>query len=148
MIGEIARPLDADGGERAQPHQHLAVAGDDRDAPLRLRQRQPEPDHGGAAHGAPEIEIAVVVAGGGEIPGGRAEAGHDQQIVAPVGEQRGHGGAAIELSFGPHLLADQLLRQQHGDDALVAEGMLHGALGRAFDLVGVRARDRLPLRTA
>ena len=28
----------------------------------RLRQRQAEPDHGGAAHGAPQIEVAVVVA--------------------------------------------------------------------------------------
>ena len=116
----------------------------------RLRQRQAEPDHGGAAHGAPQVEIAVVVAGGGEILGGRAEAGHDQQIVAALGEQRGHGGAALELraSFGPHLLADQLLRQQHGDDALVAERLLHGALGRAGDLVRRCARDRPPPRTA
>src|ERR1019366_2210122 len=62
---EMARPLNADGGERAHPHQHFAVAGDDRDVPLRLRQRQAETDHGGAAPGAP----------GREGAGGRAERG-------------------------------------------------------------------------
>ena len=81
------------------PHQHLAVAGDDRDALLRLRQREAEPDHRRAAHGAPQIEIARIVAGGGEIPGGRAEPRHDQQIVAAAFDQRGHGGAAVELSL-------------------------------------------------
>src|SRR5665811_1522254 len=40
-------------------------------------------------------------------------------------------------SFCPNSFADQLLRQQHGGDALVAEHVLHGALGRAFDLVCV-----------
>ena len=41
--GEIARPLDADGGERAQPHQHLAVAGDDRDALCGCASARPSP---------------------------------------------------------------------------------------------------------
>ena len=62
----------------------------------RLRQRETKPDHGGAAHGAPQIEIARIVAERGQIPGGRAEAGHDQEIVGAVGEQRGHGGAALQ----------------------------------------------------
>ena len=97
---EIGRPLDADGRERAKPHQHFAVARDHRDAPSGLRQREAQTDHGGAAHRAPQIEIAVIVAGGGRIPGGRAEAGNDQQVIAAVGEQRGHGGAAFE----PHLV--------------------------------------------
>jgi len=30
---EVARPLHADGGKRAYPHQHLAIAGGDDDAP-------------------------------------------------------------------------------------------------------------------
>lgn len=40
-VGELLR---ADCGERAQPHQLLTVAGDDDDAALGLRQRQPEAD--------------------------------------------------------------------------------------------------------
>ena len=62
----------------------------------RLRQRETKPDHGGAAHGAPQIEIAVVVAGSGEIVSRRAETGHDQQIVGAAFEQRRHGGAAFQ----------------------------------------------------
>src|SRR6185437_2674806 len=45
------------------------------------------------------------------------------------------GAPASFRSFGPDLLADQLLRQNHRADALVAEHVLHGTLGRALDLV-------------
>ena len=38
--GEIRRLLHADGGEQAQAHQHLAVAGDHQHAALRLRERE------------------------------------------------------------------------------------------------------------
>ena len=74
--------FDADGGEAAHAHQHIAVAGDDGDAAVGPRQRQPEPDHRGAAHGAPEIEVERMVAGRGDIPGRRAEPADDQQIAA------------------------------------------------------------------
>ena len=43
-------------------------------AEVGLRQRQAEPDHRRAAHGAPEIEIAVVVAGGEGIAGAASRA--------------------------------------------------------------------------
>ena len=97
--GEVAGLLHADGGEAAEPHQHLAVAGDDGDARVRLRQRKTEPDHRRAAHRAPEIEVAVVVAGGEGVPGAGAEPRHDEQILRPVGEQGGHRGAAFEHHF-------------------------------------------------
>src|SRR6185312_5297474 len=90
--------------ERTQPHQHFTVAGDHRDATLRLRQREPEADHGGATHRAPEIEVAVVVAGGSGVPRGRAKPGDKQQIVTAAGEQRSHGGAAFEAHLVHTLL--------------------------------------------
>ena len=40
---EIGRPLDADGGERAHAHQHLAVAGDDRDHLFGCASARPSP---------------------------------------------------------------------------------------------------------
>ncbi len=92
---EIGRTLHRDRGERAHPHQHLAVAGDDEDAPLRPRQREAKPDHRRTPHRAPEIEIARIVAGGRHVPGGRAEPAHDQEIAA-LGEEGFDGGAPVE----------------------------------------------------
>ncbi len=77
------------------PHQHLAVAGDDHDRQLRLRQRQAEADHDRAAHRAPQREIAGVIAGRGEIVGGGAEAADDERVLA-VGQQRFDHRAAVE----------------------------------------------------
>src|SRR4051812_9211473 len=67
--GQILRLLHANGGEAAKSHQHFAIASDDGDACLRLRQRQAKPDHRGATHRAPEVEVAVVVACSEGIPG-------------------------------------------------------------------------------
>jgi len=53
---QIARRLDADRSERAQAHQHLAIAGNHEHATRRLRERQPQPDHGRRAHRAPQRE--------------------------------------------------------------------------------------------
>ena len=94
--GEVRRLLDADGGERAHPHQHLAVAGDDENAFVRLRQSETKANHRRAAHGAPQIEVAIIVASGGEIPAGRAEARNDEQIVLAVREQGRHGGTTFQ----------------------------------------------------
>ena len=63
--------------------------------PLRLRQRQAEPDHRRAAHRAPQIEIAGMLAGIEHVVGRRAEAGDHEQVPA-VGQQRLHGFAAVE----------------------------------------------------
>ena len=95
--------LQADGGEAAHPHQHLAVAGDDDHRQLRLRQRDAEPDHDRAAHGAPQIEIAVVIAGRGDIVGRGAEAADDDGILA-VRQQAGDDGAAVEKIGFAHLV--------------------------------------------
>jgi len=53
-----------------QAHQHFAVAGDDKDAALRLGDRQPEPDHCGGTHRPPEVEVPVVVTDRSGIPSG------------------------------------------------------------------------------
>jgi hypothetical protein len=57
MHGQVRRPLHTDGRERAHAHQRFAVAGDHRDLQLGLGERKAEPDHRGAAHRAPEIEV-------------------------------------------------------------------------------------------
>ena len=85
----------------AEAHQLLAVAGQSEDALARLGLRQSKRDQRGAAHGAPEIEIAVVVADGMKVVGGRAEAGDDQRVLAVLQECR-DGGAAIELGGNGH----------------------------------------------
>ena len=65
------------------------------------RLRQAKPDQRGTAHGAPEIEVAVAVAYGMQIVGGRAETGDDQRVLAIL-QERGDGGAAVELSLHWH----------------------------------------------
>ena len=56
-IARLAGRLGGDGGQRAEAHQHLAIAGEHQDAAVGLRQSEAEADHGGAAHRAPEVEI-------------------------------------------------------------------------------------------
>src|SRR4051812_36709211 len=51
---EILRLLDADGGERAERHQHIAVAGDDSNPTIGPRLRKAETDHRRAAEPAPD----------------------------------------------------------------------------------------------
>ena len=94
-IAEVLRLLDADRGEAAEPHEKIAVAGDHGDAAVGPRQREPKPDHRGAAHRAPEIKIERMVAGGRGIVGRRAEPGDDQQIAA-IGEKHTHEFAAVK----------------------------------------------------
>jgi hypothetical protein len=74
--------LQADGRETAHPHQHLAIARDHHDRQLGLRQRDAQPDHDRAAHGAPQIEIAVMIAGGRDIVGRGAEPADHDGILA------------------------------------------------------------------
>src|SRR5262249_37010544 len=96
---EVRWFLHGDGRERTEPHQRLAVAGDYGDTQIRPRERDPEPDHGGAAHRAPEIEVAVVVADRRDVVGGRAEPRDDDEIVRALGEQGRNGVAALEHHF-------------------------------------------------
>ena len=98
--GEIFRLLDADGGEAAHAHQHVAIAGQHGDAAIGLRQSEPEADHRGAAHRAPQIEVERMIAGRGDVIGRRAQPADDEQIaavdqqlpyeVAPVEHHRVH----------------------------------------------------------
>src|SRR4051812_47646884 len=92
---EIARVLRRDRRQRAEAHEEFAVAGDDEHRPSRLRKRKPEPDHRGAAHRAPKVEVERMIASGGDVVGRRAEPGDDQQ-VAPALQQPRDGGAAVE----------------------------------------------------
>jgi hypothetical protein len=79
---QVRRLLHADGGERAQAHQHLAVAGDDQHAPLRLGKRETQPHHGGLPHRAPHREAERRVSRGGDVPRGRAETRDHEQLAA------------------------------------------------------------------
>src|SRR5262245_4668953 len=80
--GEICRLLDANGGEAAQAHQHLAVTGDHSDATFGLRKRKTEADHGSTAHRTPKIEVECMVPRGGDIVGGSAQTRHDEKTAA------------------------------------------------------------------
>ena len=107
-------------------HQHVAVPGQHQDAPARLRQRQAQADHRGAAHGAPEVEIQRPVARRGSIIGGGAEAGDHQQVARVVavtsrprrgGRGSGRCARVRKPSVHENLGADQALREQHRDRA-------------------------------
>ena len=70
---------------------------------VRLRQRDAEPDHDRAAHGAPQIEIAVVVAGGGDVVGRGAEAADHDGVLA-LRQQAADDAAAFEKICFAHLV--------------------------------------------
>ena len=89
--GEIPGGIGADRGERAEPHEHLAVSGDHDHAAPGLRARQAEPRHGGAPHRGPQIEVQRRVAGRGHVVGRAAEPGDDEGIAAIAEEPRGDG---------------------------------------------------------
>src|SRR6202023_3465252 len=74
--------LDADGGETAHAHQQIAIARQYGDTALGLRQRQPKPDHGGAAHRAPKVEVKRMIAGRGGVVGRGAQSADDEEIAA------------------------------------------------------------------
>src|SRR5262249_7699537 len=80
--GEIPGCLIANYGQRAQPHHHLAVAGDGDHAPARLGQGEAERGWNSKAHATPGVEIFGAITGGEAIPGGAAEPGGDQSIAA------------------------------------------------------------------
>src|SRR5215212_5557341 len=92
---EIARVLRRDRRQRPKAHEELAVPGDDEHRPSRLREGEPEPDHRGAAHRAPKVEVERMIAGGGDVVGRRAEPGDDQEVAPALQEPR-DGGAPVE----------------------------------------------------
>ena len=72
----------------------------DGDAAVGTREREAQADHGGAAHGRPEIEVSRAVAGGADVVARRAKPRDDQMVAAirqdpldelpPVQHQRVH----------------------------------------------------------
>src|SRR5215831_12920730 len=96
---EVRRARSTDRGKRPQPHQHLAVAGHDNDAPPALGVRESEPDHRGAAHRAPEIKGERRIARGECIVGRRAEPGDDERVAAAAKQLRHHGAAFEQAHF-------------------------------------------------
>src|ERR1700730_18158276 len=107
---QVRRALHADCRERAEPHQHPAIPGDDENAAVGLRNGQPQADHRRRAHCAPEIEIAIVVGDRRGIPGLRAEAGDEQQIAAIV-EQDADRRAAVETLIKSGLVRDHFIHR-------------------------------------
>src|ERR1700733_4229126 len=101
--GEIFGFLQANGRQTSHPHQHFAVACDDDHRQVRLRQRYPQPDHDRAAHGAPQIKVAVVIAGGGDIVGRGAQAADHDRILA-LRQQAGNDAATLEKVGFAHLV--------------------------------------------
>src|SRR5580693_919005 len=111
---EIVRLFDADGGKAAKAHEHVAIAGQHGDAPIRSRQSKAKADHGGAAHGAPEIKVQRMIAGRGDVVSCRTEPGNDQEIAA-IDQELPHKIAPINhlatfASPRPYFGADQPLR--------------------------------------
>src|SRR5712691_3674295 len=94
--GEIGRALYADGGEAPQPHQHLAVSGDDQNAALGLRERKSQSYHARRSHHAPQGKSERMIARSGAVPRWGSEARDDKERAAPL-EQRTNDLAAIEL---------------------------------------------------
>ena len=96
---EIGRRCDCDCRQAPQAHQLFAVAGHDQHFAIGHRLRQPQADQRRRTHGAPEIVIAVVVAGCMDVVARRTEPGHDEQAVA-IAQQARDDVATIEGSNG------------------------------------------------
>ena len=99
---KIVGLLRGHGGQRADGHHQVGVAGDDKHALGRLCECQAQAHRHGAAHGTPQRHVERPVAGGGDIPVRRAEARDDKQVVVRTGEDLLHQRAALERS-GAHL---------------------------------------------
>ena len=112
-------------------------------------QSEAEPDHGGAAHGAPQVEIERAIAGGAGVVAGRAQAGDHQQLarvpqqfaatarrssvpsfLMPIPSLR-------PLQFHEHLRADQTLREQHRHRHRAIEGEGGGGGDHVGDIIGM-----------
>jgi len=105
---EVARLLHADGRERAETHQQLAVPRDDEHAPARLGEREAQPHHRAAAHPAPRIEGQGMVVHGSAVPRGRAQSRHDQRVAALLQYLR-NDFSAIQCRFLlSHIVSDSL----------------------------------------
>jgi hypothetical protein len=86
---QVAGLFHADGGEAAQSHQNIAVTSDDGHAPIGTREGEPQADHRGATHPAPDIEIEGMIAASHDVKGRRAKSGDDQEFPAVDEKARG-----------------------------------------------------------
>ena len=117
---EIAGGLARDREQAADAHQLLAIAGDDEHRALRLRQREAKAHMAGAAHGAPQIEVARVVAGVEHVVGGEPRPLTTRGRA--VGKQRLDRGAAVEFKCGPSLVSVHFLRPSMRCESSTATG--------------------------
>src|SRR5438477_6463619 len=99
---QVLWTLHRNGRKRAQSHQHLAVARGDQHASRWLRLRQSQADYRGAAHGAPQVEIEGMIAGGGKIVCGRSQS-RDHQQVSAICDQSAHHRPTLENGCSRHL---------------------------------------------
>ena len=141
--GEIVGLLGRHGGERAQAHHQVGVAGDHQHALAGLRQGEAQPHADRRAHGAPQRHVERPVARLGDVPVRRAEACDDQQVVVGAVEDLLHQRPALQSGSAhfvllPEILdADQLLAQQHGDRLAAMEGRARRGVDRGLHLVGL-----------
>jgi len=129
---------DANRGEAPQAHQHVAVTRKRHHAPVGTGKSEAEADHCGAAHGAPEIKIQRVVAGGGDVIGRRAKAGNDEEIAA-VDQELLYELTPVEhhrIRYGPLLGADQALREKDRDLKIAVERHVAAGADNLVDHVG------------
>jgi hypothetical protein len=89
MIDRVRRIEQRDGGERADVHQKLAVAGDNKNAPVAPRQREAKSHHAGAAHRATHGKaVGRVLRKGGDVARRAGKPGNNQKILMPANECR------------------------------------------------------------
>ncbi len=86
---QIRRIEQRDGRKRADVHQKLAVASDNKNAPVAPRQRETKPDHAGATHrSAHGKAVGRVLCKGGDVARRASKSGNDQKILMPANERR------------------------------------------------------------
>ena len=148
--GEVARRLIGDHRKRADPHHHLAVAGEAQHAAIGLGDRDTERGREGEAHAAPGIEVLRVVAGGRAIPGRAAETRNDERARPHFSSSATNGRRWILLErtavetltysfLTKPLRTDHSLADEHRGRLVAVEGQIGGGRERLADLVG---RDR------
>ena len=97
--GQVGRLPGPDRAQGADAHQLLAVAGDHHDRALRLRDRDPQADRDGRAHGPPQVEVEVPVPGREQVVRRRTQPGHEDRVRG-AGHQVGDELSAIDRCDG------------------------------------------------
>src|SRR5439155_11711524 len=91
-VEQVRGPRGGDGGERAEVHEHVAVAVEDEHPPARLGEGHAEPDRGGEAHRADHVEALVAVA---RRAAGAADVAVGMDADGAVGDGGGEDGEGV-----------------------------------------------------